>query len=190
MFTWLATDSAKANTVGTSTRRSRKEFGFARLAAEAEAPMLVLDKPELSPTICAAVHKLVHKALRQCRGDFTHRWSAPLRLSTFVFIRRLVAPGQKFVRSLRLELWAIAAGHNAASAIDKRLWGCQTLYVQLTRARNGARSIWPAEVSCGDDRFTGRACESLCPPFGTCYSEPNICLSEPWWPLSLSGAQR
>jgi hypothetical protein len=32
-------------------RFSRKEIGFARLAAEAEAPMLVLDESELSSTI-------------------------------------------------------------------------------------------------------------------------------------------
>jgi hypothetical protein len=47
---------------------SRKEIGFARLAAEAEAPMLVADEPELSATICAAILKVAHKTLRYFGG--------------------------------------------------------------------------------------------------------------------------
>ena len=56
-------------------RRSGKEIGFARLAAKAEAPMLVLDEPELPPTICAVFLKLAHKTLR-CFGSGS---KAPLR---------------------------------------------------------------------------------------------------------------
>jgi hypothetical protein len=59
--------------------RSRKKIGFARLAAEAEPPMLVVDEPELSPTICAAILKPAHETLRYRRGGFTHH-----RLSNFV----------------------------------------------------------------------------------------------------------
>ena len=59
-------------------RRSGKEIGFARLAAEAEAPMLVVDEPELSPTICAAIFKLAHKTLRCFGGGSAHRSKVPL----------------------------------------------------------------------------------------------------------------
>jgi hypothetical protein len=49
-------------------RCSRKEIGFARLAAEAEAPMLLVDEPELSATICATILKVAHKILRYFGG--------------------------------------------------------------------------------------------------------------------------
>ena len=49
-------------------RCSRKEIGFARLAAETEVPMLVVDEPKLSATICAAILKVAHKTLRYFGG--------------------------------------------------------------------------------------------------------------------------
>ena len=52
-------------------RRSRKKIGFARPAAEAEAPMLVVKESELSATVCAAILKLVHKPLRYFGGSKT-----------------------------------------------------------------------------------------------------------------------
>src|SRR5262249_24874306 len=56
---------------GMIPRCSRKEIGFARLAAEAEAPMLVVVEPELSATIYAAMLKVAHKTLH-CFGGGLH----------------------------------------------------------------------------------------------------------------------
>ena len=46
----------------------RKEIVLAGFAAEAQAPMVVVDETELSPTVCAAVLQLGHETLRRFGG--------------------------------------------------------------------------------------------------------------------------
>src|SRR5262245_8735491 len=86
-------------------RCSRKEIGFARLAAEAEAPMLVVDEPELSATICAAILEVAHKTLRYFGGGLH---LAGTRLSGFVasIPKRDLLPWAKylFVRAMVVAL--------------------------------------------------------------------------------------
>ena len=77
-------------------RCSRKEIGFARLAAETEAPMLVVDEPELPATICAAILKVAHKTLHYFGGGLHF---AGTRLSCSLDPQTgLVTLGQTFVR--------------------------------------------------------------------------------------------
>src|SRR5262245_50280362 len=56
---------------GMIPRCSRKKIGFARLAAEAEAPMLVLDESELSATICAAILEVAHRLSASLEVTYT-----------------------------------------------------------------------------------------------------------------------
>jgi hypothetical protein len=46
-------------------RRLRKEIALAGFAAEAQAPIVVADKTELSSTVCAAVLQLGHETFHR-----------------------------------------------------------------------------------------------------------------------------
>src|SRR5262247_4660728 len=125
-------------------RRFRKEVVLAGFAAEAQAPMVVTDKTELSTTIRTAVLRLGHDALLGSQASA--RW----RIS----LRRLTSTPS----ALRLPATQRCAGGQVSTLHCREMSAELTFGNQVNAQQNSAHSRESGDLSClrcGRDRRRG-----------------------------------